>query len=133
MLSATGPYTLRTPAPSLLKTRHRLLALSCLCPGASTLVANLLRRAAVSPVEARRRTAGGRRWLRAYLNGCAHKVHIARLGPSLACVAFADAAAWLFRTSGCVLVGTMRGGKPILNPGRRLLRGCHRWPVRCCC
>ena len=123
MLSATGPYTLRTPAPSLLKTRHRLLALSCLCPGASTLVANLLRRAAVSPVEARRRTAGGRRWLRAYLNGCAHKVHIARLGPSLACVAFADAAAWLFRTSGCVLVGTMRGGKPILNPGRRLLRG----------
>ena len=34
--------------------------------------ANLLRRAAVLPREAQPRTAAGRRWLRAYLNGCAH-------------------------------------------------------------
>lgn len=34
---------------SVEQTRHRLLALSALCPGASTLLANLLRRAAVPP------------------------------------------------------------------------------------
>lgn len=70
--------------------------------------ANLLRRAAVVPREGQRRTAGGRRWLRAYLNGCAFKVFDSRLSASLAKVPFAEAAEWLYRTSGFVLMGTSR-------------------------
>ena len=71
----------------------------------SWVAANLFRRAAVSPTEGQRRTAGGRRWLRAYLNGCAFKVFDATLSQSLARVPFAEAAEWLYRTSGCVLMG----------------------------
>ena len=114
----------RDVAVSVEQTRHRLLALSALCPGASTLIANLLRRSDVDAAAATRaRTAGGRRWLRAYITGCAHKVHAARLGADLACVPFADAAAWLHGSSGMLLIGVERRGRVVLNPGRRLLRG----------
>lgn len=70
-----------------------------------TFAANLLRRASVTPKERQRRTAGGRRWLRNYLNGCAFKVFDSPLSPSLAKVPFAEAAEWLYRTSGFVLMG----------------------------
>eukprot|EP00884_Botryococcus_braunii_P010005 jgi/Botrbrau1/19005/Bobra.0100s0039.1 len=106
---------------SVEQTRHRLLALSCLCPGASTLIANLLRRSAVA--RTRKRTLAGRRWMRAYVNGCAHKVFSANINVSLAGVPFAEAAEWMHRTSGCILIGALRDGEVVLNPGRRLLRG----------
>ena len=125
-LAAVRPFLdgERDVAVSVEQTRHRLLALSALCPGASTLIANLLRRSDVDAAAARRaRTAGGRRWLRAYITGCAHKVHAARLGTDLACVPFADAAAWLHASSGMLLIGVERRGRVVLNPGRRLLRG----------
>ena len=125
-LAAVRPFLdgERDVAVSVEQTRHRLLALSALCPGASTLIANLLRRSDVDAAAARRaRTAGGRRWLRAYITGCAHKVHAARMGADLACVPFADAAAWLHASSGMLLIGVERRGRVVLNPGRRLLRG----------
>ena len=131
---------------SVEQTRHRLLALSALCPGASTLLANLLRRAAVPPPpplpgqprqqgsqdgqrqQSRRgggssssssplapaapRTAGGRRWLRSYMNGCGNKIHVVRLAsPSLAGVPFADAAAAMHAATGVLMIGVMRGGR----------------------
>ena len=131
---------------SVEQTRHRLLALSALCPGASTLLANLLRRAAVPPppplpgqprqqggqdgqrqqsrsgggssssssplAPAAPRTAGGRRWLRSYMNGCGNKIHVVRLAsPSLAGVPFADAAAAMHAATGVLLIGVMRGGR----------------------
>ena len=166
---------------SVEQTRHRLLALSALCPGASTLLANLLRRAAVPPplplpgqqqegkqgsprrlkrsgssssvdaAASQKRTAGGRRWLRAYMNGCGNKIHVVRLtSSSLANVPFADAAAAMHAATGVLMIGVMRGGRSsssaspsvssspassvslptapavagtVLNPGRRLLRG----------
>ena len=176
---------------SVEQTRHRLLALSCLCPGASTLIgaallpalvatsalfmlsdaasrqftcvtrtyclsdpvapallpmhdtfvrigasmqhrldtcalptlhclmpcrpdavsaccaANLLRRAAISAGE-KRHTAAGRRWLRSYLNGCAFKLFDAPLPAHLAGLPFTAACEWLYRTSGCVLIGAAR-------------------------
>ena len=131
---------------SVEQTRHRLLALSALCPGASTLLANLLRRAAVPPppplpgqprqqggqdgqrqqsrsgggssssssplAPAAPRTAGGRRWLRSYMNGCGNKIHVVRLAsPSLAGVPFADAAAAMHAATGVLMIGVMRGGR----------------------
>ncbi|KAK9826205.1 hypothetical protein WJX81_007538 [Elliptochloris bilobata] len=104
---------------SVEQTRHRLLALSCLCPGASTLIANLLRRAAISATE-KRHTAAGRRWLRNYLNGCAFKIFEAPLPAHLAGLPFTAACEWMYRTSGCVLIG-MRSRGVVLNPGRRPL------------
>lgn len=70
--------------------------------------ANLLRRAAVLPAESRPRTAAGRRWLRAYLNGCAFKVFDAQLPRHLADVPFSDLVEWLYRTSNFVLIGTLQ-------------------------
>lgn len=61
----------------------------------------------MTPKERQRRTAGGRRWLRNYLNGCAFKVFDSPLNPSLAKVPFAEAAEWLYRTSGFVLMGAI--------------------------
>jgi hypothetical protein len=52
----------------------RLLALSAVCPGASTLIGNLLKSAAVRPLEGQQRTLAGREWLRRYVNGCAFQV-----------------------------------------------------------
>ena len=50
-LQAVRPFLdpARDVLVSVEQTRHRLLALSALCPGASTLLSNLLRRAAVPP------------------------------------------------------------------------------------
>lgn len=65
----------------------------------------------MTPKDRQRRTAGGRRWLRNYLNGCAFKVFDSVLSPSLAKVPFAEAAEWLYRTSGFVLMGTQTLGQ----------------------
>jgi hypothetical protein len=59
---------------------RRLLALSAVCAGASTLVGNLLKSSAVRPLEGQQRTLAGREWLRRYVNGCAHQV-IEHSGP----------------------------------------------------
>lgn len=67
--------------------------------------ANLLRRSAVSDARTRKRTLAGRRWMRAYVNGCAHKVFSAPINSSLSGVPFVEAAEWMHRTSGCVLIG----------------------------
>ena len=69
--------------------------------------ANLLRRAAISAGE-KRHTAAGRRWLRSYLNGCAFKLFDAPLPAHLAGLPFTAACEWLYRTSGCVLIGAPR-------------------------
>lgn len=50
------------------------MALSAVCPGASTLVGNLLKSSTVRPPEGQQSTLAGRHWLRQYVNGCAHQV-----------------------------------------------------------
>ena len=54
---------------SVEQTRHRLLALSCLCPGASTLIGNLLHAADVSPALDSETSLAGRVWLKEYVQG----------------------------------------------------------------
>lgn len=68
-----------TPAP--LPPLCSLLALSAVCPGASTLIGNLLKSATVRPLESMQRTLAGRQWLRAYVNGCAYQVGGDKRGP----------------------------------------------------
>ncbi|KAL3142086.1 hypothetical protein ABBQ32_004709 [Trebouxia sp. C0010 RCD-2024] len=114
---------------SMEQTRHRLLALSCLCPGASTLIANLLRTANVSPTDSRRRVAAGRRWLRSYINGCGSKVWKAPLHASLQGKTFSEAAEWAYRSAGFVLIGLMQGKTVMANPGRRRLAGSEQGVV----
>ena len=70
--------------------------------------ANLLRTASVSPTDSRRRVAAGRRWLRAYINGCGHKVWRASLHASLTGKTFVEAAEWAYRSAGFVLIGQCR-------------------------
>jgi len=56
-------------AVSMEETRFRLIALSASCPGASTLIGNLIRSSAVLPEDARHETLAGRKWLRQYVDG----------------------------------------------------------------
>lgn len=77
----------------------RRKAFVCAC------AANLLRRASVLPPEAQPRTSAGRRWLRAYLNGCAFKVFDAPLPDHLAGLPFCELVEWLYRSSNFVLIG----------------------------
>jgi len=70
--------------------------------------ANLLRTASVSPTDSRRRVAAGRRWLRAYINGCGNKVWRASLHASLKGKTFVEAAEWAYRSAGFVLIGQCR-------------------------
>ena len=57
------------------------------------------------PEDNQPRTAAGRRWLRAYINGCGFKVFDATLPRHLAGVPFCNVVEWLYRTSGFVLIG----------------------------
>ena len=60
------------------------------------------------PEDNQPRTAAGRRWLRAYINGCGFKVFDATLPRHLAGVPFCNVVEWLYRTSGFVLIGLLR-------------------------
>ena len=103
--------------------RFRLLALSTVCPGAGTLLGNLLRSSNVLPdrenQEADAKLAG-RRWFREYVNGCAYRIvrHTKGLPRHLVGRRFIDVAEWLFRETGLVLMGvTSAKGSVRLNPG----------------
>ena len=86
--------------------------------------ANLLRRAAITAGE-KRHTAAGRRWLRSYLNGCAFKLFDAPLPAHLAGLPFTTACEWLYRTSGCVLIGAHMLGMQYCAAWL-LCHACHR-------
>ncbi|GAB4817363.1 hypothetical protein N2152v2_004409 [Parachlorella kessleri] len=104
---------------SMEQTRFRLLALSAVCPGASTLIGNLLRSSNVSPPEAQQATLAGRKWLRAYVNGCAFQLWEVSVPPHLAGQRFSDVVAWLYFTSGFVLAGLIEEGDEVaVNPSR---------------
>lgn len=105
------------------ETRFRMLALSAVCPGASTLIGNLMRSSAVLPREAQDSTLAGRRWLRQYVNGTEFSFCTAAVQRHLAGQTFADVAEWLFRTAGFVICGVIEpGGRVRLNPGKEALR-----------
>ncbi|GIM15032.1 hypothetical protein Vretimale_17907, partial [Volvox reticuliferus] len=78
---------------SVQQMRHRLLALSALCPGASTLLGNLLHTAQLSRdlQDSVFRAPGspppklaGRSWFAEYVRGCGHDLHLVAVrGPGL--------------------------------------------------
>ncbi|PRW44899.1 Potassium channel subfamily T member 2 isoform A [Chlorella sorokiniana] len=102
---------------SMEQTRMRLLALSAVCPGASTLIGNLLKSSSVRPLESMQRTLAGRQWLRAYVNGCAYQfLHVA-VPQHLVGRRFTDVALWLFVNAGKVLIGLIDEREQLLvNP-----------------
>ncbi|RMZ57560.1 hypothetical protein APUTEX25_001760, partial [Auxenochlorella protothecoides] len=113
---------------SLEQTRYRLLALSAVCPGATTLLGNLLRSSDVQPLSVLENKPAPRRWLRSYIDGCADQFCEALLPEHLAGRAFRDVASWLFTTSGLVLIGIVEEGK---WPRLRLNPGCAQLPRGC--
>jgi len=105
------------------QTRFRMLALSASCPGASTLLGNLMRSSAVLPLEAQESTLAGRRWMRQYVNGTAYSFCTAAVQRHFAGEEFSNVAEWLYRTAGFVVAGVIEaGGRVRLNPGREVLR-----------
>jgi hypothetical protein len=104
------------------QTRFRLLALSAVCPGASTLIGNLLKTANLRPLEAQGTTLAGRRWMRQYVDGCRYQLCEVPLPPHLVGLRFADVAAWLYKEAGFVLMGVVSGDDDVrLNPAARRL------------
>lgn len=71
------------------------------------------------PEDNQPRTAAGRRWLRAYINGCGFKVFDATLPRQLAGIPFCDVVEWLYRTSGFVLIGACPSTSPVVKPATR--------------
>ena len=105
-------------AVSMEETRFRLLALSATCPGASTLIGNLIRSSTVRPEEARQETLAGRRWLRQYVDGCEAKLCKAPVQRHLVGIEFNRVAEWLYRRSGHAIIGIITpDGDTCLNPG----------------
>ena len=117
---------------SMEETRYRLLALSAVTPGASTLLGNLLRSSAVRPLEAREPTLAGRRWLREYVDGCEYSLFTAPIQRHLIGKRFADVALSLFEREGLIMVGVVGGGGSgsvegvRLNPAHEILDGGSR-------
>jgi voltage-gated potassium channel Kch len=105
-------------AVSMEETRFRLLALSASCPGASTLIGNLVRSSCVRPEEARQETLAGRRWLRQYVDGCEATLCKAPVQRHLVGLAFNDVVEWLYRRSRNAIIGIITSeGVTCLNPG----------------
>ena len=90
---------------SLESIRHRLLVLSCLCPGASVLLGNLLRISHVSDFKSQLSTLAGREWLRSYVNGCAYHIYEAIPGPSFVDQFFIEVVEFLSRSFQIVALG----------------------------
>jgi voltage-gated potassium channel Kch len=104
-------------AVSMEETRFRLIALSASCPGASTLIGNLIRSSTVRPEDARDDTLAGRKWLRQYVDGCEAMLCRAPVQRHLIGIAFNKVAEWLYRTHGHAIIGIIdTHGKIHLNP-----------------
>lgn len=60
----------------------------------------------MAPLESQQATTlAGRKWLRAYVNGCAHQMWEVGVPQHLAGQRFVEVAMWLYWTSGLVLAG----------------------------
>ena len=111
---------------SLEDVRFSLLAFSVVCPGASTLLGNMLR----STVPPRRQlfqsdTMAGMQWLRQYVDGSNHKLRMVPCNGSFRGVDFSQAAECLYRRVGVVLMGVRTAGPLstlLLNPASMVLR-----------
>lgn len=104
-------------AVSMEETRFRLMALSASCPGASTLIGNLIRSSTVRPEDARQDTLAGRKWLRQYVDGCEATLCRAPVQRHLVGIEFNLVAEWLYRTHGHAVIGIITPeGKICLNP-----------------
>jgi voltage-gated potassium channel Kch len=111
---------------SMEQTRLRLLALSAVCPGASTLIGNLLKSSNVRPEEAREPMLAGRRWLRAYVDGCAYQFCEAPVLKHMDGEKFINVAAWLYANSGFVAIGAIDHEERVLvNPAQLTLEKGH--------
>lgn len=111
---------------SMEQTRLRLLALSAVCPGASTLIGNLLKSSNVRPKEAREPMLAGRRWLRAYVDGCAYQFCETPVLKHMDGEKFINIAAWLYANSGFVAVGAIDHEERVLvNPAQLTLEKGH--------
>jgi Calcium-activated BK potassium channel alpha subunit len=95
---------------SIEAVRLRLLALSCLAPGASTLLANLMRSsgaaAGLAPGEGTK--LAGRRWLREYADGAHCELFLCPAGAPLGGLRFNSAAEAVYDASGAMLVGVVQ-------------------------
>lgn len=90
---------------SLEQIRYRLLVLSCLCPGAATLLGNLIRVSKVSKME--ERVMGGRRWRRAYVNGCKDSLFEAKVGTNFVHLEFRFVVDLAFKSGGIMVIGRL--------------------------
>lgn len=79
--------------------------MSCLCPGAATLLGNLFRVAKVSEKKVKQGKMGNRKWRRAYVNSCANRVFEAKVMSSFSNVEFVKVAEAAFRMKGIVVMG----------------------------
>lgn len=111
---------------SLEDVRFSLLAFSTVCPGASTLLGNMLRSGSgAAPGALHGDKMAGMRWLRQYVQGSAHRLRLIDCPKSFAGVPFVEAAECLYRRVGAMLIA-VKSAPPLstvlVNPARMMLR-----------
>ena len=77
--------------------KMNLLGKSCICPGFSTVICNLM--ISASPVRSANQSA----WFKEYVSGCGQEIYCTTISKHLAGLAFSDAVVLLYREHGCLL------------------------------
>jgi hypothetical protein len=105
-----------------------LLAKSCLCPGASTMLCNLITSSGDEAVK-------GPKWLQEYCEGCGYEVYRVALAPAFAGHTFLEAAHTVYKETGSALfaleLNLGGGAKPrvALSPGNFVIPPCQQYGV----
>lgn len=113
------------------QVRHRLLALACICPGAATLLGNLLRGSALgswqwgstdpaAPWRPPRKLAN-RRWLRQYVEGCRFELFTCVVGAGMSGRGFHSCVVEMYRHHQVLMIGVLnQQGVLVVNPSGSL-------------
>merc|ERR1740130_845255 len=106
----------------------KLLASTCLCPGLSTMLSNLI---TSSSDEVK---GNSDPWLQEYCEGCGYEVYRVALGPGFQGQTFLQAALHVYQHTGSTLFAleiNLYGLEPrvSLNPGRFVIPNCQEFGI----
>ena len=100
--------------------KMNLLAKSCLCPGTSTMLCNLISSSGYEPDD------DEEAWVKEYCEGCGYEIYRVPLSPAFEDITFLKAAQIVYDNAGCLMFAlelnpARAESRVILNPGRFII------------
>lgn len=97
-----------------------LLGKSCICPGFSTMICNLMISASAA------RGTAFEEWFKEYTSGCGQEIYCTNISPKLAGKSFSEVVSLLYRERGCLLfaieiVDNKGFSRVVLNPAAYII------------